>query len=155
MAKIIQGERIAKKSELRVGSCAVIFDETRERILLTRRKDNGQWCLPGGGMHPGESAEETCIRETLEETGLDVRPTRLIGVYSSPDVVVEYGDGNRWQLVSMSFEAEIISGQLGLSDETTDFGYFTRDEIERLDVMQNHIVRIADAWAAQEQTFVR
>jgi len=155
MAKVIQGERIAKKAELRAGSCAVIFDGTRERILLTRRKDNGLWCLPGGGTHAGESIEETCIREVLEETGLQVRPTRLIGVYSSPDVVIEYGDGNRWQLVVMSFEAEITGGELGLSEETTDFGYFTRAEIESLDVMQNHVIRIADAWEAQERAFVR
>lgn len=155
MAKVIHGERIAKKSELRAGSCAVIFDETRERILLTRRKDNGQWCLPGGGTHPGESVEETCIREVLEETGLQVRPTRLIGVYSSPDIVIEYGDGNRWQLVVMSFEVEITGGELGLSDETTEYGYFSRAEIESLNLMENQVVRIADAWKAQERAFVR
>lgn len=155
MAKVIQGERIAKKSEIRAGSCGVIFDETRERILLTRRRDNGQWCLPGGGTHPGESVEETCIREVLEETGLQVRPTRLIGVYSSPDMVIEYRDGNRWQLIVMSFEAVVTGGELAVSEETTDFGYFTRHEIDSLNLMQNHVTRIADAWAAQERAFVR
>ena len=56
MAKIITGHRIGQDGTIRVGCSAVIFDENREKILLTRREDNNQWCLPGGGMEPGESA---------------------------------------------------------------------------------------------------
>jgi ADP-ribose pyrophosphatase YjhB (NUDIX family) len=44
-----------------LGCSAAIFDE-RGRILLTRRADNGQWCLPGGRMESGESAAEACER---------------------------------------------------------------------------------------------
>jgi uncharacterized protein (TIGR00299 family) protein len=56
----------------------LIFDEAIEKILMTQRSDNIRWCLPGGGMDPGESASETCIREVMEETGLEVRVIRLI-----------------------------------------------------------------------------
>ena len=41
MTQILFGDRISKSGELRVGSCAVIFDEKREKILLTQRRDNG------------------------------------------------------------------------------------------------------------------
>lgn len=155
MAKVLHGERIGKTANLRVGCSATIFDETGERILLTRRTDNRRWCLPGGATDPGESVEETCVREVWEETGLQVRVVRLIGVYSSPDVVIKYADGNRWQVISLSFEAEVIGGELGLSDETTEVGYFTQVEIAAMDVMEHQLPRIADAWADEERAFIR
>ena len=54
-------------------------------------------------MDPGESAEEACIREAMEETGGEVRVTRLVGIYTSPHLIMEYDDGNRsspWPLPS-------------------------------------------------------
>lgn len=86
--QVLYGERFGKQGELRVGCSATIFDEKREKVLLTRRADNGRWCLPGGRMESGESAAEACEREVLEETGLTVRVTRLVGVYSNPDQLV-------------------------------------------------------------------
>ena len=62
MTQILCGERIGKQGKIRLGCSAAIFDE-RGRILLTRRADNNQWCLPSGGMEPGESAAEACERE--------------------------------------------------------------------------------------------
>lgn len=155
MAKIVRGDRVGAGAKLRVGSSAVIFDETHRRVLLTRRADNGRWCLPGGATDAGESIEETCVREIREETGLEVRVTRLVGVYSSPDIVIEYADGNRWQIISLVFEAEAVGGQLVLSDETTAFGYFSRSEIEGIDLMEHHAERIADAYAHVERAFIR
>lgn len=145
MATLLFGDRIAKGSPIRLGCSAIIFDATREKILLTRRTDNGRWCLPGGGTDSGESIEETCIREVWEETGLHVRVTRLIGVYSSPNMLLTYADGGHYQLVALSFEAEIIGGELTISDETSAFGYFTPEEIATLDLMEHHRERIADA----------
>ena len=77
------------------GTSGSIFDPAGKKLLLTRRTDNGAWGLPGGAMDAGESASEGCAREVLEETGLVVRINRLIGVYSSPDMVVEYPSGDR------------------------------------------------------------
>lgn len=155
MARIIYGERIGKTARLRTGCSAIIFDEKREKILLTRRADNGRWCLPGGGMDTGEAAAETCIREVHEETGLNIEIVRLIGVYSSPDFVIEYADGNRWQIVALSFEGKILDGELILTDETTEVGFFTLAEIATMDVMEHHRERISDALANQEKTIIR
>lgn len=155
MAEIIEGERIGRQAMLLVGCSAIIFDALREKILLTRRADNGRWCLPGGHMEAGESAAEACVREVWEETGLRVRAERLIGVYSSPHRLLEYADGNRYHLVSLSFEAEVTGGELRLSDETTAFGYFTPREIEEMDLMPHHRERIADAVAGKAEAFVR
>ena len=108
-----------------------------------------------GRMESGESATEACAREVLEETGLRVRVTRLIGIYTSPDFVIEYADGSRFQIVAMSFEAEVIGGALTTTEETTEFGYFTPRQIESMDLVEHHVPRIADAVANQRQAFVR
>ena len=126
MTQVIYGERIAKQGKLRLGCSAAIFDE-QGRVLLTKRQDNGQWCLPSGGVEPGESVAEGCEREVFEETGLSVKVKRLVGVYSHSDQLVIYPDGNKVQIFALHFQAEMIGGKLGLSDETTDFGYFTLD----------------------------
>src|SRR5512147_114964 len=52
------------------------------KILLTQREDFETWVLPSGGVEEEESLAQAAIRETKEETGLDVELTRLVGVYS-------------------------------------------------------------------------
>jgi 8-oxo-dGTP pyrophosphatase MutT (NUDIX family) len=106
-------------------------------------------------MDPGESTAECCAREVLEETGLVVRVGKLIGVYTSPHHITEYVDGNRVQLVGLSFEAEPIGGELGLSDETTEVGYFSQEQMKSMDVMGPIYELVADAFADQEAAFVR
>ena len=145
MTQVLFGPRLGKEGVLRVGCSATIFDEKREKVLLTQRTDNGRWCLPGGGMESGESAIEACEREVWEETGLKVRVTRLIGIYSNPDQLVIYPDGNKAFFVVMSFEVKIISGELGLSDETTAFGYFSLKEMESMPIHAEHKARVEDA----------
>ena len=154
MTQVIYGDRIGKQGKLRLGCSAAILDN-EGRVLLTKRSDNGQWCLPGGAMEPGESAAEACEREVFEETGLSVRVKRFVGVYSHPDQLVIYPDGNKVQIVALHFEAEIIGGELGLSDETSDYGYFTMEEIEELEMLGRHKERILDTLIHQKEAFIR
>jgi 8-oxo-dGTP pyrophosphatase MutT (NUDIX family) len=153
--RIIEGKRIGKTATLVPGCAAIIWDQQRQKILLTRRSDNGRWCLPGGGMEPGESAAEAVAREVLEETGLQVEPMRLTGIYTSPDWIIEYRDGNRFQVVAMNFEARIIGGKLRLSEETTEFGYFTPEQIKSMDLVEHHPQRIDDALQNRAEAFIR
>ena len=145
MTQVLYGPRLGKEGQVRVGCSAVIFDETRTKALLTQRTDNGRWCIPGGGLEPGESAAEACEREVWEETGLKVRAKRLIGVYSNPDQLVIYPDGNKAFFVVLNFEVEIIEGELGLSNETTAFGYFSLAEMETMPMHGQHKQRVEDA----------
>lgn len=133
----------------------VIFDESKEKVLLTQRSDNGQWCLPSGRMDPGENVSETARRETLEETGLKIDLIRLTGIYSSPHRILVYPGDTRVQVVSFTFEGEVTGGKLGLSNETTDFGYFSAAEMASLNIIANHDERIADAFKFSETPFVR
>jgi 8-oxo-dGTP pyrophosphatase MutT (NUDIX family) len=154
MTQVLYGERISRQGKLRLGCSAAIFDE-HGRIFLTRRTDNGQWCLPGGGMDAGESVAEACEREVWEETGLRVRVKRLVGVYSHSDQLLVYPDGNKTHIVALHFEAEVISGEPGLSSETTDFGYFTEEEIQALEFLGRHKERIFDTLEKRTEALIK
>jgi 8-oxo-dGTP pyrophosphatase MutT (NUDIX family) len=154
MTQVLYGPRLGKQGKLRLGCSAAIFDE-HGRILLTRRADNGQWCLPGGAMESGETAAEACEREVLEETGLSVRVRRLIGVYSPSDQLVVYPDGGKFQIVALHFEAEMIGGELGLSNETTDFGYFTLQEAKGMDMIGRHKERVIDTFESYPEALIK
>jgi 8-oxo-dGTP pyrophosphatase MutT (NUDIX family) len=155
MTQVLYGPGLGKEGKLRLGCSAMIFDQKREKVLLTQRADNGRWCLPGGGMDSGESVAQACEREVWEETGLRVRVTRLVGVYSNPDQLVIYPDGNKAFFVVLSFEAEIIGGELGLSDETTAFGYFSLEEMESLPMHGLHKQRVEDALLGQQSVLIK
>jgi 8-oxo-dGTP pyrophosphatase MutT (NUDIX family) len=154
MTQVLYGERISKQGNIRLGCSAAIFDD-QGRIFLTRRADNGQWCLPSGGMEPGESVSEACEREVWEETGLRVRARRLVGVYSHPDQLVVYADGNKAHIVALHFEADRVSGEPGLSNETTEFGYFTIEELEGMEFFVRHKERILDTLEKQPEALIK
>jgi 8-oxo-dGTP pyrophosphatase MutT (NUDIX family) len=147
------GERIGATAVLRIGASAAVLDG--ERLLLTKRSDNGEWCMPGGGIDPGERPAEAAEREVLEETGLTVRVTELLGVYSNPDVVVVYPDGNRVQVVGVLFRAESAHGVAGLSNEVTEVGWFTAEEAAELTLVANHRPLLPTAFGAGGAYFNR
>jgi hypothetical protein len=76
-------------------------------------------------------------------------------VYSHPDQLVIYPDGHKAHIVALHFEAEIISGQPALSNETSDFGYFTLEEVEGLEMLGRHKERIIDALENHPQALIK
>jgi 8-oxo-dGTP pyrophosphatase MutT (NUDIX family) len=139
------GDRVGRTAAVRLGVTAAILDPSG-RLLLTRRADNGEWCMPGGAVDPGESLAEACAREVREEIGVEARITRLLGTYSSPDIVAAYPDGNRAQIVAAVFRAEIVSGAPAVSDEVTEVGWFARDQVATLAVIATQRHCIADVF---------
>ncbi len=155
MAKLVYGERIARQGAVLLGCSAVVFDNDRQEILLTRRTDNGRWCLPGGALDPGETVIESCEREVREETGLDVEVVRLVGVYSDPHRLIEYADGNRFHVISLNFETKVIGGELIHNEETSEFLWVSPEEVSQVDLMEHHLERIADAIEVDGSTVVK
>ena len=84
-----------------------------------RERDGVTWTLPKGTPNPGETTEATALREVREETGLDVEPLRLIGVYSAPEhhQIVTYPNGDVTHYVSSSFECRITGGVIACGPE--------------------------------------
>jgi ADP-ribose pyrophosphatase YjhB (NUDIX family) len=120
---------------------AVVVDDAG-RILLHRRTDNALWSIPGGAMEVGESIAETVVREVKEETGLDVEPERVVGIYSNPRHVVEYADGEVRQQFSVCFACRLVGGQVATGDESSEVGFFTPAEVEAMPVHDSIRLRI-------------
>ena len=134
--------------------CAVVFDD-RGRILLQRRSDNGNWCLPGGAIERGESAHETVVREVKEETGYDVEVVRLIGFYSDPaHTTIAYPDGNVVNYTAVSFECRVRGGAFVPNEESTAAQFFPPDALPQ-PFFPNHVPRVQDALARQAAAFFR
>ena len=141
---IERGHRIGKDAKLSVSASAVIYGEGG--ILLIQRTDNGRYCLPGGQVELGESLREAVIREVEEETNFIVSVKYIAGVSSNPDMVICYPDGNKWQTVELDFVCR-IDGQLpnvtpGVSNESIKSVWATRENIDKLDVMESELPRI-------------
>ena len=83
----------APKANSIVVAVTVFVLDDQDRVLLIRRTDNGLWALPGGAQQVGEYIAETAAREAREEAGVDIEAVGVVGIYSNPNHVVEFSDG--------------------------------------------------------------
>ena len=123
------------------GASAIVVNHGG-KILLHRRSDNARWALPGGVMDIGESIAQTATREVQEETGLEVEPEYIVGVYSDPGHVFAYDDGEVRQQFSVCFACRIVGGELATSEESTEVGFFPPVEIEAMPMHESIRLRI-------------
>lgn len=127
---------------------AVVVDESG-RIVLQRRRDNEMWALPGGAMELGESVAQCAIRETREETGLDVEVNGVVGIYSDPKHVFAYDDGEVRQEFSICVLARVVGGTVEVSDESHEVKAFAPEEIEDLPMVPSIRLRVSDYLSGQ------
>jgi ADP-ribose pyrophosphatase YjhB (NUDIX family) len=132
-----------RANSLLVGASAVVVD-ARGRLLLHRRRDNDLWALPGGVMEIGESIGGCAVREVREETGYDVRPGYVVGVYSDPRHVLAYDDGEVRQEFSVCVACDLIGGELAVSEESTEVRWVEPGDVGRLAMHPRIRVRVAD-----------
>lgn len=110
------------------------------RLLLVRRGRppfEGRWALPGGFVEIGETTEEACIRETREETGLEVEIERLAGVYSRPD------RDPRGHTVSAVYRCRAVGGDLRGGDDAAEARWFAPHELATLAFAFDHAEIVA------------
>ncbi|SFN47961.1 ADP-ribose pyrophosphatase YjhB, NUDIX family [Actinomadura madurae] len=111
----------APKANSLVPSVNVVVENDKGEILMIRRTDNDNWALPGGAIDLGESVTQAAIRETKEETGIDVEITGLLGIYSDPKHVIHYTSNNEVrQEFSILLTASPKSKELRSSDESRE-----------------------------------
>ena len=85
----------------------------RGELLVTRRTDDGLWHPPGGYADLGETTTHTVVREVREETGLEIEPMRVVGLYSEvPLMTGRYPNGDVTHNVGIAFECRITGGAL-------------------------------------------
>lgn len=121
----------------------VVVDESGS-LLLIRRTDNDNWALPGGAMDPGESMTDCAVRETLEETGIHVEVTGLVGIYTDPRHVILYtSNGEARQEFSIVYTARPIGGTPTPSSESREVHWVAPADVEGLQMHQSMRLRIS------------
>ena len=130
-----------KATNIVVAVTAFVQDD-QGRLLMIRRTDNDLYSIPGGAQDVGETIGHTVVREVKEETGIDVEPVDLIGVYSDPAHVISYTDGEVRQQFSICFRARPISGELQTSNESSEVHWKNRKDLEDLNIHPSIRLRI-------------
>ncbi|WP_027190684.1 NUDIX domain-containing protein [Fundidesulfovibrio putealis] len=98
----------------------------RKVVLIERKNIPFGWALPGGFVDYGETVENAAVREALEETGLEVELTGLLGVYSDPK------RDARKHTMSVVFTAQPLdASKLGAGDDALNAAIFSLDELPR------------------------
>ena len=116
---------------------AVINDEGK--ILLVKEVMDKKWAMPGGWADVGDIPSEVAIRESKEESGYDVKPKKVIGVF----------DANRsgrplefFHAFKIIFLCEFIGGKAATSNETEDVAFFNIDELPPLSENRTNVKHI-------------
>ena len=116
-----------------IGVFGIIFDD-RGKVLLCHRRDFDLWNLPGGRIEEGEAPWEGVVREVKEETGLDVKPQKISGLYFKPEQ----------QEIVFAFMCQVVGGSVTLTDEADAITYYAPSELPSK-MSQKQIERIHDA----------
>jgi len=135
---------------------AVIILNREKQVLLQKRADVELWGIPSGHIEIGETVSEAAIREVKEETNLDIRIKKLIGVYSEPNSqVFAYPNGKVVHFITTCFLAEITGGELRCnSDESLKIKFFAPENLPQ-DLLKMHPQWLKDALATRELAFIR
>ncbi len=111
------------------------------RILLVQERSDGGWCMPGGWADVGDLPSEMVVREVQEESGFDVIPRKVIGVF----------DANRggrplefYHAYKIVFLCELIGGEARVSDETMAVDFFDLDDPPPLSTARTNRQHLAE-----------
>ena len=96
----------------------IIVENEEGQILMIRRRDNGNWGIPAGGLEEKETIRECIIREVKEETGLDILDLQVIGIASNPNrETVQYPNQDVVQYFNIEFYSNQFTGEIAVLDE--------------------------------------
>ncbi|PJN02448.1 NUDIX hydrolase [Streptomyces sp. CB01201] len=125
-----------------VPSVTAVVRDDDGRLLIIHKTDNDLWALPGGGHDIGESISDTVVREVLEETGITVEIDSVVGLYTNPEHVLAYDDGEVRQQFSICFRAHPIGGALRTSSESKEVRWVDPADLGDLNIHPSMRLRI-------------
>jgi len=125
-------------------SVAGVITDDHGRALLIQRRDNHQWEPPGGLLEPDETIHDGLRREVREETGLDVEPVALTGVYKNMTRAI----------IALVFRCKITGGDLATTDEVAAFRWATGADVAGL-AEEAYAIRVLDALNGNQPAAVR
>lgn len=110
----------------------VVFQDNQ--ILMVRERMDGKWALPGGWADIGLSSKEVVIKEVKEESGLDVRPIRLLGLI---DKKFHNHPPSAFHVYKIFIQCEIVGGHFMTGIETEDVAFYEEDNLPELSIERN------------------
>jgi 8-oxo-dGTP diphosphatase len=119
-----------------VGIGAVIVHEGK--IVLVKRGNEpskGKWSIPGGLVELGESPDQAVIRETKEETGLDVENPSLIDVVSNVDL--DEKGRVKYHYVIIDYHVHVKGGSLQAASDAAELRWVSFEEVEKYDLTKS------------------
>jgi 8-oxo-dGTP diphosphatase len=107
---------------IRIGDMVFIKDNKILLVQQIKESARGLWCLPGGRIEEGETAEEAAVREVKEEIGVDAKNVRFLDVFTLdiPNGKLEFD----------TFIGEFDNDLVLKEEEIMNYGWFSLDEIE-------------------------
>ncbi len=134
---------------------ALILSDDGEQVLLVQELLDGRWSVPGGWADIGYSAIENLVKECSEETGLDVRPLRLLAVY---DKKMHAHPPQAFYVYKLIFHCQVTGGALQKGFDVKDIGYFPLNDLPPLStdrILPEQIEQLAArARAGESETLV-
>jgi ADP-ribose pyrophosphatase YjhB (NUDIX family) len=144
----------APKANSIVPAVSAIVTDDRGRVLLILRTDNNYWSIPGGGVKPGESVRDAAVREVKEETGIDCQVTGLVGIYSDPNHVAAYDDGEVRQEFSICFTTRLLGGTVKTSPESLEVRFVLPEAIKSLKIHPSIRLRIQNYLERRTEPYI-
>jgi 8-oxo-dGTP diphosphatase len=125
---------VAQSSPRHSVSVAAAIRNQAGQLLAVRRRDNGHWEPPGGVLELEETIQAGLVREVLEETGLQVEPEALSGVYKNM----------RRGIIALVFRCCIVSGEPHPTSEADEVAWLTPTQVREL-MDEAYATRLLDA----------
>ena len=124
-----------------------VFCRNGGEILLVRHKRLDLWLPVGGEIEPGETPLEAARRELREETGLEVEPVELVGVWMD-----RYGgDATAEATLNLYWTARVVGGEPEAADDVSELGWFAPDELPLDELAFENVPKVLSAWRARQQ----
>lgn len=118
---------------------AAVFKDGK--LLLVQETTDNCWAMPGGWADVGDIPSEVAIRETKEESGFDVKPLKVIGVFDANRVGRRLEFFHAFKII---FLCEMIGGEAKPSSETLDVKFFPLDELPELSYNRTNMKHIEE-----------
>lgn len=115
----------------------VMFRGGEEILLVQEKIDHGRWTLPGGWADVGYSPFEVAAKEAEEETGLKVKPVRLLALL---DKRKHAHPSEPWYVYKAFVQCEIAGGELKQATaETSGARWFRRGEVRGIELSKDRV----------------
>lgn len=150
---IVELRKKVGHAPLWLSGVSVVIRGDDNRLLLTRRVDNRQWALVSGIVDPGEEPASAAVRETKEETGIDIEVMRLSSVDVTEPIV--HPNGDLAQYLNVCFTARATGGDAHVADdENLEVAWFEPDDLPP-DLMKTSRMRIGKALQDKPEAWFR